>query len=123
MPPLRRRAKSALRTTATKNIRPPSQIASQAIALNAPKDESAYYNRCYAYDNLGNRSSAITDCNQAIALNPKDELAYVRRCGVNSILGNASSAIADCNQAIALNPKDAYAYSQRCLVSEPTGKL
>nr|MDJ0659935.1 tetratricopeptide repeat protein [Crocosphaera sp.] len=58
----------------------------QAISLN-PNDADAYYNRGFAYSQLGENQKAIADYNQTISLNPNYTNAYYNRGTVYHELG------------------------------------
>ena len=72
-----------------------------------------YYNRGFAYSDLGKYVQAIADYNKAIEINPRYAEAYNNRGNAYGNLGNHRQAIEDCNKAIELNPKYAMAYYNR----------
>ena len=83
-----------------------------AIKLQ-PDDETYYYNRGVAYDNLGQYQPAIKDYNQAISLKPDYAEAFHNRGTIYSEIGQYQLAIKDFNEAIRLHPNDAEAYHGR----------
>ena len=84
-----------------------------------PWDHIRRGNRHY---HAGEYADAITDYNQAIALDPKLAEAYNNRGAANNHLGKYAEAIADYDQAITLDPKDAVAYSNRGAANNHLGK-
>ena len=78
-----------------------------------PDDETYYYNRGVAYDNLGQYQPAIKDFNEAIRLQPNDAEAYHGRGFAYDKLGQYQRAIEDYNQAIRLQPDYPKAYNNR----------
>lgn len=67
-----------------------------------PDDETYYYNRGVAYDNLGQYQRAIEDYNQAIRLQPDYPKAYNNR-GINYLSqGNNTLGCSDARKACAL---------------------
>lgn len=84
-----------------------------------PWDHIRRGNRHY---HAGEYADAITDYNQAIALDPKLAEAYNNRGAANNNLGKYAEAIADYDQAITLDPKDAVAYSNRGAANNHLGK-
>ncbi len=67
-----------------------------------PDDETYYYNRGVAYDNLGQYQPAIKDYNQAIRLQPDYPKAYNNR-GINYLSqGNNTLGCSDARKACAL---------------------
>jgi hypothetical protein len=51
---------------------------SEAIRLE-PKNQTAFVNRCAAWNRRGDPERAIKDCSEAININPKFALAYMNR--------------------------------------------
>jgi tetratricopeptide (TPR) repeat protein len=86
-------------------------LSNQALAKQ--KSAKAYYYRGFAKFSLGDKQGAISDFNQAIAINPQYADAYFNRGIARSALGDNQGAIADFNQAIAINPQDVTAYVNR----------
>lgn len=83
-----------------------------AIELN-PSFAEAYYQRAYAYHELGNLDRALQDYNRTIELAPTAD-AYLQR---GAIFGNSrqyQKAIADYDAAIRISPDLTLAYSNRC---------
>ncbi len=65
----------------------------------------AFANRCWAYNDKGNYSDAISDCSAAIKLNPKEDFAFAERCYAHiKYLDGFSEAIDDCKAAIKIKP-------------------
>lgn len=84
----------------------------KAIRVN-PNDASAYKERAYVRNLLGDSQGVVNDCTQAIRINPNDAGAYYTRSFERLNLGDYKGAIKDCNKAIDLNPNNASAYYLR----------
>ncbi len=93
-------------------------IANQIIEKEPAK---GFFVRGNVYDDLGNYEQALSDYNQAIALDPKYAAAYNNRGIIYDDLGNYEQALSDYNQAIALDPKDALAYNNRGIIYKDLG--
>jgi tetratricopeptide (TPR) repeat protein len=63
-----------------------------------------------------NRTAAINDFSQAIALDPKNSMAYYNRGNARYDMGDKQGALADYNEAIRSNPYHANAYYNRGVV-------
>ena len=74
---------------------------------------AAYDNRAFAYRNQHLPDQAITDENQALALDPSDANGFNNRANAYDDKGLYDQAIADYNRAIALQPNDAGDYFNR----------
>jgi PQQ-dependent catabolism-associated CXXCW motif protein len=92
----------------------------RAIALN-PKDASAYANRCWGYNQIGNYTDAIADCAQAIALNKNDAIAYQQLGVAYAGQENYAAAVGNYTSAIILSPNDPTDYADRGLAYEGLG--
>lgn len=86
-------------------------LSNQALAKQ--KSAKAYYYRGIAKFSLGDKQGAISDFNQAIAINPQYADAYSNRGNAKSALGDKQGALADYNKAIAINPNNADFYLNR----------
>jgi len=75
------------------------------------RDAKFYNNRGIAFGEKGQYDQAISDFNQAIAINPRYNKAYNNRGIVYRLRGQYNQAISDFNKAIAINPLDAEAYN------------
>ena len=84
----------------------------RAIGLN-PQYADTYYNRGFAYYNLGQYKRAIQDYDDAIRLDPELTAAYNNRAATYSDLGQSLQAIRNYNEAIRLDHKFAIAYVNR----------
>lgn len=73
-------------------------------------------NRCNVYNDKGQYDRAISDCNEAIALNPDSALPFNNRGNSFMHKGQYDRAIQDYNAAININPDFARAFSNRGLV-------
>jgi tetratricopeptide (TPR) repeat protein len=74
------------------------------------KNSSAYYDRGFDYDRLGNYKQAINDFNIAIKLNPKDATAYNKRGIAYYKLRNYHMFIQDFEMTAKLGNPDAQSY-------------
>ncbi len=68
-------------------------------------------------------TSAIVDCNNAIAVNPFNVLQYKKRGTINADVGKYSEAIEDYTKAIEIYPKDATCFFSRGTVRLNQGDL
>ena len=59
-------------------------------------------------------TTALDDCNKAIALDPTSASAYAYRGDVKDVQGDHHGALQDYDQAIKLNPDYQYGYATRC---------
>lgn len=95
------------------------------LTLNLTKTYSAsagiYSNRGLAYGKKNALDRAITDYNQALAINPNYASAYGNRGNAYQKKNALDRAITDYNQALAINPDDAMAYSNRGAAYEHKG--
>jgi tetratricopeptide (TPR) repeat protein len=92
-----------------------------AIKLQ-PDDETFYYNRGVAYDNMGQYQSAIKNYNQAIHLKPDYAEAFYNRGIIYNEIGQYKSAVKDFNEAISLQPNDVEAYNGRGCAYDKLGQ-
>jgi tetratricopeptide (TPR) repeat protein len=85
-----------------------------AIPQSKGLNDSDYFLSGVGKDNQGDYQGAISDYNQAIALNPKNYEVYNNR-GLMKYekLNDIKGALADYNQAISLNPKSSEPYNNR----------
>jgi tetratricopeptide (TPR) repeat protein len=75
---------------------------------------SIAFNECgVIYQNLNQLQQALTDLNQAIALNPGNADALVNRANTFLRLNQPQQAIIDLDQAIVLDPYDGITYNSR----------
>jgi len=84
------------------------RLANQVLALR--QGAEAYFYLGNAKYDLGDKQGAITDYNQAIAINPQLAEPYYNRGVAKSDLGDKQGAMADYTQAIAINPQEAQFY-------------
>jgi tetratricopeptide (TPR) repeat protein len=70
----------------------------------------------------GEYAQALSELDQALALNPKDAESYTRRGGIYTLQKQYDKAINDFNQALELNPRSAKAYYNRALAYYYQGK-
>src|ERR1700722_10271700 len=76
-----------------------------------PSNASAFFSRCFAYNNKGDYDRAITDMNEAIRLDPENAVAFSNRGLAYAGRGDNDRAIADYNEAIRLDAKSAAAFA------------
>jgi tetratricopeptide (TPR) repeat protein len=86
--------------------------ANQRLSSN-PDDAMAHCNRGFAYTQLCELDSALSDFNDAIRLEPGMAVAYVGRANCYYEMQKYTQALADCNKALSLAPSLAMAYSVR----------
>jgi tetratricopeptide (TPR) repeat protein len=94
----------------------------QVIRLN-PQRASAFNNRGFARQVMGDLDAAIADYDQAIRLNPQYALAFYNRGNAHREKGDLGAAIADYDQAIRLNHEDADAFLNRGIARQGKGDL
>jgi tetratricopeptide (TPR) repeat protein len=75
------------------------------------RDAKFYNNRGIAFAEKGQYDQAISDFNQAIAINPRYNKAYNNRGIVYRLREQYNQALSDFNKAISINPLDAEAYN------------
>jgi tetratricopeptide (TPR) repeat protein len=68
-----------------------------------PSDALAYFNRGYAYGEIGDYEKAIVDYSKAIELNPSDALAYYNRGLDYHNKGEVPKAVSDLEKCIGLS--------------------
>jgi tetratricopeptide (TPR) repeat protein len=96
---------------------------SRAIELK-PNDQDLYNDRGVAKWNQHDIEGAMSDYNQAIAINPKTAARVYRNRGlVKAAKGDKDGAIADYNQAVELEPQNAAAYNKRGELKRAKGDL
>jgi tetratricopeptide (TPR) repeat protein len=96
----------------------------RAISLD-PKYASAYVNRGWSYDNLGQLQEAVADYSKALSLDPKNAWAawaYAHRGSAYENLGQHQKAVDDLNKATKLDPKYALAYYHRGIAYKSLGQ-
>lgn len=93
---------------------PTIQDYSEAIRLN-PANPVAYYNRAFAYANMGQYDGAIQDYDEAIRLNPNVAAAYHGRAIAYAYKEQYNRAIEDYDQTLRLDPNNATALHNRGL--------
>lgn len=84
----------------------------------------AYASRCRAYNQKGDSTRAIADCNEALKADPRYDytyLVYTDRGDAYRAKGDIGRAISDYNQAIRLDPRYAQAYEARGRAYEING--
>jgi Tfp pilus assembly protein PilF len=82
--------------------------ASNALELS-PNDTVLYFNRAFAYFNMGDFEKALEDYNKAIELSPEDAEAYFRRANIFLQLDNIQEAVSDFETFLELDPDNANA--------------
>src|SRR5208283_3129754 len=92
---------------------PPPQQKEQADEAQKRWDEQEYFNRGVAWLDKGEYDKAISDFNQALAINPKCGPTYYNRGTAWKEKGEYDKAIADFNDAIRLDLKLVEAYNNR----------
>ena len=90
---------------------------SAAEKTSNPNTAELYYNRGFAYDELGQYQEAINDFDKAIQLDPNYITVYNNRGVVHGKLGEYEQAIQDFNKIIELNPGDDIAASAASVVA------
>ena len=101
----------------------PAAIAAfdKAIALNADF-ANAYYNRGYAYKDLGRFDLAQKDFDRTLKLTAGEHIsALINRSIIYALRENYPEAIADLTQVVKLKPDEAIAYYNRALVNLTIG--
>jgi Flp pilus assembly protein TadD len=79
-------------------------------------DKEIYYYLAIANASLEKNEDAISNCNEAIALDPNYFGAYLNRGIFKSKLNKNDEALADINRAISINSKDPDAYMNRGII-------
>src|SRR5688500_20274606 len=72
---------------------------------------------------MGDIQGALSDCDQALAINPRLVQVYKNRGAIRWTSGDLDGALADSNQVIQKNPRDAQAYHNRGNVRPDKGDL
>ncbi|CAD8179273.1 unnamed protein product [Paramecium pentaurelia] len=75
------------------------------------------------YENIGDKSKALNDLNQAIQLNPNYAQAYSIRGNLYEKLGDKSKALNDYNQAIRFDPNNELSYINRGFLYQVIGQI
>ncbi len=78
--------------------------------IKTKRDSNVYVYRAFAKSKLGDKQGAMSDYNEAIALNSKHLSAIRNRGNIRHELGDSSGAIADYKRVISINPQDSLAY-------------
>jgi serine/threonine protein kinase len=74
----------------------------------------ALYHQGLSKSDKGDKSGAVEDFSQAIAINSQNAEAFYQRANVRFYSGDFNGAIADSTQAIQINPNYGVAYTRRC---------
>lgn len=82
-----------------------------------------YYNRAWAYDELGNPDLAMADYDAAITIQPDYLRAYVARGYLHMTQGDKEAAIADFSRVLSADPDVFSARFNRGLAYEQSGRL
>jgi tetratricopeptide (TPR) repeat protein len=91
------------------NFKEAIEIGKKIIEIN-PKDDEAYYNMGYAYDELQEYQKAIDSYQKAIEINPKYDKTYNNMGIAYGKLEEYQKAIDSFKKAIEINPKKDEAY-------------
>lgn len=86
-----------------------------------PDSYLAYNNRGSAYFKSNKLAQAMSDFNQAIAINPQSAFALNNRAAIQISLGKADLALTDLNKAILIKPDYADAFSNRAIAKSILG--
>jgi tetratricopeptide (TPR) repeat protein len=95
------------------------RLSNQALSLRPSANGYAY--RGYTKGVLNDYQGAISDFNQALAINPRDADVYNNRGSIKLATGDKQGAIADYNQALAINPRYVESYNNRGWVKAELG--
>lgn len=94
----------------------------EAIHCN-PARATAYYNRGFLHNTLGNFEAAIEDLNQALAFLPDYDEAYYQRGNAFFHLQKLDLATRDFSCAVQLNPYSIKSYYKRAEISAELGDI
>jgi tetratricopeptide (TPR) repeat protein len=78
-----------------------------------PTTSDYYFNRGYAYSELGQYDEAIEDYTKALYFYPKDLYSYSNRAYNYTQIGEPELALADFSRALAIDPFDRFARGNR----------
>jgi tetratricopeptide (TPR) repeat protein len=78
------------------------EIVESRLAQN-PSDPDAYFDRHFAWTQLGQREDALRDLDTAINLDPTRMILFFSRANILHALGRYENAIEDFNKAFALD--------------------
>lgn len=95
----------------------------QVLAEGTESPAAAYLWRGVGYQHLQDYEHALSDLDEAVALEPRMVAAYLHRGRVRQSRGEHSQALTDDNEALARFPRFARAYYQRALLREEQGAL
>jgi tetratricopeptide (TPR) repeat protein len=101
-------------------VPPPAQVEIQSPE-SGPKTASDWSDRGFARQGKGDLDGAISDYNQALALDRKNVEAWFRRGLAWQAKGDYANAIADYTQVVALDPKRSDALSNRGFIKQGQG--
>lgn len=85
------------------------------------EDATAYFNRAATRYEIGDKTGAIADYTQVLAIDSHNDVAYNNRGVARYDLGERTPAIADFDQAIQYNPDSAVAYCNRGYIRAELG--
>ena len=87
-----------------------------SLIEQSPDDPNPIFSRGMLHANRDERTNAVDDFTQAIALKPNFIEAYRQRAFEYAMLAQADKAAQDANKAIALDPQSAGTYETRAMV-------
>ena len=93
---------------------PQQRIARYTLQIQTyPDSISGYLNRARAYNEKGDYTAALADCNKALGLDPHNKIASRARAQAYYFLRKYELSISDFNEVLKENPRDTMAWNWR----------
>jgi tetratricopeptide (TPR) repeat protein len=106
---------------APRSAAPPTTAVTETSIVPHTSDDFSV--RGFARQSQGDLEGALSDYDQAIALDPQNAQAFYRRAVARQTKGDWDGALADYNALLVIKPDDANAFSNRGFVRQTRGDL